>query len=197
MGRISKFNLPTIQPYQKSFVLFDFIKLIPNLKGVKFSQNGKLEKEGPLSAESSDAAESSNIKVKRGNAMIRYILAWVPMLLIAIANGALRQLTFAKVMTEPHAHQLSTVLGAACIGVFIWFVVRAWPPASGRQALFVGLMWVLLTVVFESFMGLVLQHRPLMQILHEYNLLAGRVWILFLVWLAVAPWVFFRLRHAK
>lgn len=127
--------------------------------------------------------------------MIRYLLAWIPMLLIAIANGALRQLTYAKVLSEPHAHQLSTLLGSVAIGVFIGYVIRTWPPASSRRALGIGLAWVLLTVAFESFMGLVLQHRPLPQVLHEYNLLAGRVWVLFLVWLAIAPWVFLRLRR--
>jgi hypothetical protein len=129
--------------------------------------------------------------------MIRYILAWILMLVIAIANGALRQLTFARVMSEPHAHQLSTLIGSVCIGAFIWFVIRTWPPTSGTRALFIGLSWALLTVVFETFMGLVLQHRSLPQVLHEYNLLAGRVWALFLIWLVVAPWVFFRLRHTR
>jgi hypothetical protein len=127
--------------------------------------------------------------------MIRYVLAWIPMLVIAIANGALRQSTFGKVMSEPHAHQLSTLIGSACIGAFIWFVIRTWPPSSSREAFFIGLLWGLLTVAFESFMGLVLQHRTLSQILHEYNLLAGRVWVLFLIWLVVSPWLFFRLQR--
>jgi hypothetical protein len=129
--------------------------------------------------------------------VFRYLLAWIPMLVIAVANGALRQLTFAKVMSEQHAHQLSTLIGSVCIGAFIWFVVHNWPPSSSRQALLIGLVWVLLTVTFESFMGLVLQHRSLHEVLHEYNLFAGRVWILFLIWLGVAPWAFFRIRRAK
>ena len=126
--------------------------------------------------------------------MLRYVLAWIPMLVVAIANGALRQLTFAKVMSERHAHQLSTLFGSVCIGALIWFVVRVWPPSSGKQALLIGLVWVLLTVTFESIMGLVLQHRSLQEVLYEYNLLAGRVWALFLGWLAVAPWALSRLR---
>ena len=58
----------------------------------------------------------------------------------------------------------------------------------------IGLVWLLFTVAFEFFMGLVLTHRPLAQVLNDYNLFAGRVWSLFLIWLALAPWVFFRLR---
>ena len=118
------------------------------------------------------------------------------MLVIAVANGALRQTTFAKVMPELRAHQLSTLIGALLMGLFIWFVVRTWPPASNGEALLIGLVWLVLTVAFEFFMGLVLAHRPLSQVLQDYSLLTGRVWILFLIWLALAPWVFFRIRAA-
>ncbi len=128
--------------------------------------------------------------------MLRYVLAWLPMLLIAVANGALRQSTFAKFLPELRAHQLSTLSGSIFVGVFIWFVIRAWPPSSAWQAWQIGAVWLILTVAFETFMGLVLQRRPFMQVLGEYNLRAGRVWVLFLLWLTAAPWVFYTLRGA-
>lgn len=128
--------------------------------------------------------------------MIRYVLAWIPMLVIAAANGAFRQATFAEVMPDLCAHQLSTLIGSVLIGLFTWFVVRTWPPASSRQAVHIGLVWLLLTVAFEFFMGLVLAGLPLSKVLHDYNLLAGRVWVLFLAWLVLAPLVVFRLRRA-
>ena len=127
--------------------------------------------------------------------MTRYVLAWIPMLFIAVANGAIRQVTFGKVLPELRAHQLSTVVGSVLEGLFIWFVIRRWPPSSGRQALGIGLVWLGLTVAFESFMGLVLARQPLARVLGDYDLLAGRVWVLFLVWLTLAPWVYFRLRR--
>ena len=128
--------------------------------------------------------------------MTRYLLAWVAMLVIAVANGALREASFAKAMPELRAHQLSTLIGSVLMGVFIWFVIRTWPPSSGREALLIGLVWLVLTVAFEFFMGLVLAHRPLSQVLEQYDLSAGRVWVLFLLWLTLAPWVFFRFRRA-
>jgi hypothetical protein len=118
------------------------------------------------------------------------------MLVMAVANGALRQAVFTSVMPELRAHQLSTLIGSVLMGLFIWLVIRRWPPASDRQALLIGLVWLLLTVMFEFFMGVVLAPKPLSQVLHDYNLLAGRVWVLFLIWLTLAPWVFFRLRPA-
>jgi hypothetical protein len=129
--------------------------------------------------------------LKKGEfALLRYILIWFVMLVIAIGNGTLRQFTFGKAMPELRAHQLSTLIGSVVMGVFIWFVIDAWPPSSSGEALVIGAVWLCLTVAFEFFMGLLLQKRPLAQVLGDYNLLAGRVWPLFLIWLAIAPWLF-------
>jgi hypothetical protein len=101
------------------------------------------------------------------------LLAWFAMLFIAIANGTLRQFTFARSMPELRAHQLSTLIGSVLIGLFIWGVIRKWPPSSGRHALRIGCAWLFLTVAFEFFMGLVLARKPLPQVLLDYNLLEG------------------------
>ena len=71
---------------------------------------------------------------KEAVAVLRYLLAWFPMLILAIANGAFRELTFTKAMPEPLAHQLSTLIGALAIGDFICLVIRKCPPESDRQA---------------------------------------------------------------
>ena len=94
------------------------------------------------------------------------------------------------------AHQLSTLLGSVLLGAFLWVVLRRWPPASRREAVAIGLLWLALTVAFECFLGLLLLRRPVAQVLADYNVCAGRVWVFFLLWLAVAPWLFFRLRAA-
>jgi len=121
---------------------------------------------------------------------------WVPMLFIAIANGALRQFTFGRVMPELRAHQLSTIIGSVLIGSFIWYVISHFPPTSNNHALLIGAMWLCLTVVFEFFMGLVLSRKPLSKVLHDYNLVEGRVWVLFLAWITVAPWLFYIIQDA-
>ncbi len=128
--------------------------------------------------------------------MLRYLLIWFALLALAIANGALRQSTFGKVMPELRAHQLSTLIGSIVMGVAIWLVIAAWPPASGRQAIAIGVVWLGLTVAFEFFMGLVLLRRARAEVLGDYNLRRGRVWVLFLAWLTVAPWLFHSLQSA-
>lgn len=129
--------------------------------------------------------------------MLRYFLAWFPMLALAVANGTLRQATYGKCMPELRAHQLSTLTGAAIIGLYIWFVIRAWPPASMFEAAQIGLLWLVLTVAFEFFMGLALARRPLREVLRDYDVARGRVWVFFLLWIAVAPMIFHSLNSGS
>ena len=49
----------------------------------------------------------------------RYVLAWLGLLVIAVANGALREATYAKVMSELAAHQLSTLTCAVAFAAAI------------------------------------------------------------------------------
>jgi hypothetical protein len=121
----------------------------------------------------------------------RYLLAWIPMVAIALANGALRQATFGKVLSEKRAHQVSTLIGSALITVFIWALFHRWPLSSAWQASSVGLTWLILTVLFEFGFGRLIG-RSWPEMLRDYNLGKGRMWGLFLCWLTIAPYVFFR-----
>ena len=127
----------------------------------------------------------------------RYIVAWFGLLAVAVANGALRVATFGRTMSELAAHQVSTLIGSAALGIAIWFIVRRWPPSSDREALTVGLVWVVLTVAFEFFMELVVAGRSMSEALASYDVAAGRVWVFFLFWIALAPLVFYRVGVAK
>jgi hypothetical protein len=127
--------------------------------------------------------------------MWKYVLAWFPMVAIAIANGALRESWYGQNLSELAAHQLSTLTAVILFGVYIWFVVRFWPPISATQAIAVGLLWLLMTIAFEFLFGHFVAGHTWERLLHDYNLLAGRVWPLVLVWVAVAPYLFFRVRR--
>jgi hypothetical protein len=72
-------------------------------------------------------------------------------------------------------------------------VIRAWPPDSTLQALQVGLLWLALTMAFEFCMGLVLARRSLQEVLGDYDVTKGRVWVLLLLWITLAPVLFYLL----
>ena len=125
--------------------------------------------------------------------MWRYVLAWFPMVAIAIANGALRESWYGQHLSELTAHQISTLTAIVLFGVYIWFVVRFWPPTSKAQAIAIGLLWLVMTIAFEFLFGHFVAGHTWERLLHDYNLLAGRVWPLVLVWVAVAPYLYFRM----
>jgi len=49
-----------------------------------------------------------------------------------------------------------------------------------------------MTVCFEFFFGHYVAGHPWSRLFHDYNILDGRIWGLLLVWITVAPYVFYR-----
>jgi hypothetical protein len=127
--------------------------------------------------------------------MLRYLIAWLVMLIVSVANGAVRDFTYGKYISELHAHQLSTLSGMVLLGAVIFSFVHLWPPASARQAMFIGLIWMLFTVAFEFIFFHFVAGRPWAELLANYDLLHGRIWVLLLAWIALAPYLFHRLRE--
>jgi hypothetical protein len=127
--------------------------------------------------------------------MARYLAAWFAMLLVSVLNGALRDFTYGRHMPELLAHQLSTLIGIVLLGAVIRRYMRRWPFASARQALFVGLFWMALTVAFEFLFFHYVGGLSWAALLANYDLSAGRLWPLILLWVAFAPYLFYRLRR--
>lgn len=125
----------------------------------------------------------------------RYILAWLPMVLIAIINAGIREYTYAKFLGELRAHQLSTLTGIFALGLYIWLITSIWPIHSTSQAFIIGFIWLGLTLAFEFLFGHYVMHNPWSRLLADYNILAGRVWIFVLIWTAIAPVIFFSMRR--
>ena len=126
--------------------------------------------------------------------MWKYVLAWVPIVFIAMANGAVREGSYGKYLSELQAHQISTATGVLLFGIYIWLLLRLWRPASAGQAIAIGLVWLGMTVACECLFGHYVVKRPWRDLLHDYNLFAGRVWLVVLVWVSIAPYVFYRLQ---
>ncbi len=120
----------------------------------------------------------------------RYGLAWLPMVAIAILNGILRETTYGKQLSESRAHQLSTVTGILFLGTYIWFVTGLLGFESLSQALMIGCLWFGLTIAFEFLFGHFVAKHSWHELLADYNLLAGRLWPLVLLWVAIAPALF-------
>lgn len=124
-----------------------------------------------------------------GAAWTRAFLAWGVLLILAIVNGAFREGVLVPRMGLLRAHQVSTLLLAALIlgasrGLSGWLAIP-----EPRAALKAGALWVALLLVFEFGAGHFLFGRPWSSLFAEYDVTAGRLWILIPFVTFAAPWV--------
>lgn len=126
--------------------------------------------------------------------MIRLVLAWLGLVPVMIVNGIARESLYAPRMSELQAHQLSTVTGAFLLFSYTWLVFPRLDLDSSGEAWRAGGLWLALTVLFEFGFGHWVAGHTWERLLRDYDLLAGRVWVLFLGLVLVAPWLVWRLK---
>ncbi len=127
----------------------------------------------------------------------RYAAGWFLLMVLAIMNGAFREAFMTPSLGYERAHQVSTVTLIILIAVLVFILTRFWRLGSTRDAWVVGFLWLAMTLVFEFGFGHFVQGIAWSELLKEYNIFAGRLWVLVPAWVTVAPYVFFRLQRNR
>ena len=123
----------------------------------------------------------------RGRTVRRWLIAWVGAPLLAIVNGAVREFAYKDQVGESAANQVSVAPLIALLGLYFWILQRRWPLATTRDALSVGAIWVALSVLFEFGFGHYVEGDSWADLLDNYDVTQGNIWILILLWIAVGP----------
>ncbi|MCB0710300.1 MAG: hypothetical protein KDC15_13020 [Chitinophagaceae bacterium] len=124
----------------------------------------------------------------------KHFVLWLPMIIIAFANATLREIVFVKYFSEFRAHQLSTLTLIILCSVYIWFVFPVLNIHNSKLAFAIGIVWVLLTVAFEFSLGR-LTNKSWEYLFSDYNIFAGRLWLLFLFCLFILPYIYYIIRN--
>ena len=121
--------------------------------------------------------------------MIKMILMWILFIPIPVINGLLRDFWYKNKIGE---------LGANIVGffalssIFIFYVYLFFgkniQSFSIKKLIFMGVFWLLMTLIFEFSMGF-LGGRSLEYILADYNIFKGRLWPLCLVAISISPFI--------
>jgi hypothetical protein len=117
----------------------------------------------------------------------RWIAAWGGAALIGVANGVLREATFAKLLSDRAAHATSGATAVMAFGGYFSALQRRWPIPTTGEALRIGGSWLAMTVAFEFGFGRTVAKQSWQELLEDYNLAEGRTWPLVLAWIAVGP----------
>jgi hypothetical protein len=124
----------------------------------------------------------------------RAFMVWLAILVLASVNGAVRDFGLTPVLGNTIARALSTILLCALVLLVTWSAIGWIGPMDGRQALSVGVMWLLLTLTFEFLVGHYAFGTPWAALLADYDVTQGRIWIVALiVTLFAPPWAARRL----
>jgi hypothetical protein len=123
-----------------------------------------------------------------------YAACWIGMVVLAILNGIMRESLYKQYMHELTAHQVSTLILLILFGIYVWFLTGLRPLESAKQALLIGVMWCVMTVVFEFVFGHYVAGHTWSKLFQDYNLVKGRLWSLVLIWTTIAPYLYYRIR---
>jgi hypothetical protein len=133
-------------------------------------------------------------RLRRNRLVGKWMAAWLGATTLGLANAGVRELGYADRVGELAAHQISTATLLAALTYYMWLLDQRWPVPTTRTALAIGGGWAALTVLFEFGLGRYVLGSPWPDLLANYNLAAGRIWVLVPVWMGVGPATLQRLR---
>ena len=130
---------------------------------------------------------------RSGSLASRALAVWLGIMLLAIANGGIRQAILIPRMGPDSGHIASTLILCAAIIVTAYATIRWMAPKYFRDAFRLGVMWLILTIAFEFLAGHFVFGVPWETIIADYNVMNGRVWPLVpLVTLLAPVWAWIR-----
>jgi hypothetical protein len=126
--------------------------------------------------------------------LLRTVAAWLLILVFAVINGGYREAVLLPNLGQPAAFVLSAILLSLCI-MIVAIVLAGWLRLNGfSRCLFVGLLWLCLTLVFEFGFGRIVQGLSWAEMLEAYTFKDGNIWPLVLVVTFFAPLLAARIR---
>ena len=117
--------------------------------------------------------------------MLRALFIWLSIIPLAILNGGLRQEILTPLLGESLALLISGVVlcGIIFVIAFIFLKVSDW---SYKKCWLLGLIWMLLTICFETIIGIFIGDS-LQTIISNYDITAGNLWLVVVLFAGIVP----------
>ncbi|MDR0311147.1 MAG: hypothetical protein LBJ21_06140 [Acidobacteriota bacterium] len=122
------------------------------------------------------------------------ILIWLSIIPLAILNGGLRETFLTPWLGESCAQPISGII--LCFLIFIVSFVFIPRIGKGEAKTYwkIGLLWIVLTVVFETLLGLAMGDN-FGELLKAYDITTGNIWLIVVVFIGIAPWLIARIKR--
>jgi len=119
--------------------------------------------------------------------LLRAFGVWLLILMLAIANGLLREEVLRPHLDAPYAQLLSGVLLIACILLVTYVFAGRLAASSTKQFTAIGISWLLLTLAFEFAFGKLVAGKSWTELLDAYTFAGGNLWPVVLAVTLLAP----------
>jgi hypothetical protein len=126
----------------------------------------------------------------------KWSLAWLGAVALALVNATVREVAYVDAVGERAAHQIASIALILLIGAYVALLERRWPIPTARQALAIGASWAAATVAFEFILGFA-TGVSLSEIVANYNLADGKLWVLVPLATAFMPAATRKIRLAR
>jgi hypothetical protein len=119
--------------------------------------------------------------------ILKSLIAWLIILCLAVANGALREAVLIPALGRASGLVLSGILLSLVVLLVAYGFVRAVRGFAVSEGVLIGFVWLCLTLAFEFTFGLYVEGKPLSELLEAYKFAGGNVWPVVLVVTLLAP----------
>jgi hypothetical protein len=116
-------------------------------------------------------------------------------ILVEVLHGIARAMFLAPAIGDFRARQVAVFTGSLLILVVAALFIRWIRPARAAEAVWVGIVWLVLTLAFEIAFGRLVAHASWSRIASDYNLFRGGLLPIGLLVLTAAPLVAARFRQ--
>jgi hypothetical protein len=124
----------------------------------------------------------------------RIILVWLLIMGMETIQGILRTILLAPLVGDFQARQIAVLTGSGIIFLVTWLTIRWIGVSKSWQLLVVGLVWVVLTILFEVVLGRWILSLPWERIFEDYDVSNGGFLGLGLLFMLLSPMLASRLR---
>ncbi|GAA0363287.1 hypothetical protein GCM10009092_29570 [Bowmanella denitrificans] len=125
------------------------------------------------------------------------LLIWLMILLLAIANGILRESVLLIVVVKTAAFIVSGLLLCLCIFIMTYLALPWFGRLPASHYWRIGALWLVLTLAFEFVLGAVIQGHSWAQLSEPYTFKDGNLWTLVLCVTFTSPYLAARLRFKQ
>jgi hypothetical protein len=126
--------------------------------------------------------------------LLKALTLWGVILVLAIINGTVREKALIPAMGELGGLVASGAILSACVFLLAFFSAGWFGAAGAAQFWLIGVLWLVLTLIFEFGFGRLVQHKGWSELLQAYTFKGGNIWPIVLAVTLVSPWLTARLR---